>query len=159
MEWFADPLSALREMARVACDTVVIVQTEWDSLWFDSGDPDTAREFTRLFTGPNAAWDGRLAALAASAGLHVASHRTDTIGGEGLRRGTYAFELLRMLREYLVIQRAGVRARRFDEWRDELDERAARGAFSFSLERRVIVASPAPASTPSESPGGQTSAR
>ena len=61
------------------------------------------------------------------AGMQVASESTDTIRGERLQRGTYAFELLRILREYLVVQRSGVRARRFDEWRDDLVERAARG--------------------------------
>ena len=142
LEWFADPPAALREMARVSQDAVVLVQSEWGSLWFDSGDPDTAREFTRLFSGPGAPAGRRLAGLVTGAGMQVASESTDTIRGERLQRGTYAFELLRILREYLVVQRSGVRARRFDEWRDDLVERAARGAFSFSLERHVVVGRP-----------------
>ena len=65
-------------------------------------------------------------------------------GANVLQRGTYAFELLRLLREYLVVQHAVVRARRFDEWREELDARAQRGAFSFSQERRLAVGTVAP---------------
>ena len=71
--------------------------------------------------------------------MRVVEDAGDTIRGERLRPGTYAMELLRLLREFLVVQSAGVRARRFDEWRADLEERAARGAFGFSIERRVVV--------------------
>lgn len=139
-EWLSRPEAAVGELARVSRGRVVIVQSDWRTLWIDSGDPDTAQEFTRLFAGPA---DPRLdapAALLRDAGLRVLEDGVDTIRGERLAPGAYATELLRLLREFLVVQGAGVRARRFDEWRDELADRAARGAFGFSIERRVVVA-------------------
>lgn len=144
VEWLADPLAVVREMARVSRERVVLVQSDWTSLWFDSGDPDTAREFTRLFAGPGITGGGHIAGLVEAAGLRSAVDVVQTIRGERLQRGTYAFELLRLLREYLVVQHAVVRARRFDDWRDELDERAQRGAFGFSQERRLTVGTVAP---------------
>lgn len=138
-EWLANPAAVLAEMARVTRERLVVVQTDWRSLWFDSGDPETAREFTRLFAGPAAPGRARASALL-PAGVRLCEETMATVRGDRLQRGTYAFELLRLLREYLVVQRAGVRARRFDEWRKDLDARAAAGAFAFSLERRVVVA-------------------
>ncbi|MXY79045.1 MAG: hypothetical protein F4Y94_05005 [Chloroflexi bacterium] len=118
----------------------MIVQSDWRTLWLDSGDPETAQEFTRLFTGPADPDAAAPASLLAAAGMRVVEDAVDTIRGERLRPGTYAMELLRLLREFLVVQSAGVRARRFDEWRADLEERSARGAFGFSIERRVVVA-------------------
>ena len=143
-EWLSQPEATVGELARVSRGRVVIVQSDWRTLWLDSGDPDTAQEFTRLFAGPA---DPRLSAPAAllrDAGLRVVEDGVDTIRGEQLAPGAYATELLRLLREFLVVQGAGVRARRFDEWRDELADRAARGAFGFSIERRVVVAEAGP---------------
>ncbi len=139
-EWLSRPDAAVAELARVSRGRVVIVQSDWRTLWLDSGAPETAQEFTRLFAGPV---DPRLdapAALLRDAGLRIVEDGADTIRGERLAPGAYATELLRLLREFLVVQGAGVRARRFDEWRDELSDRAARGAFGFSIERRVVVA-------------------
>ena len=117
------------ELARVSRGRVVIVQSDWRTLWLDSGDPETAQEFTRLFAGPAGPDAAAPAALLAAAGMRLVEDGVDTIRGERLRPGTYAMELLRLLREFLVVQSAGVRARRFDDWRAELEERAARGAF------------------------------
>jgi SAM-dependent methyltransferase len=139
IEWFANPAAVLRELARVSERRLVAVQTDWSSLWFDSGDPETAREFTRLFAGPSGAVGAQLTAIVAEAAIPGnVTHAPHTIRGERLTRGTYAFELLRLLRRWLIVQPAGVRARRFDDWRAELDERAERGAFSFSLDRHAV---------------------
>ncbi len=140
LEWFADPGAALREMARVTRDRLVIVHTDWHSLWFDSGDPDTAREFTRLFAGPIAEAGGhRLPEIVTAAGLSLAQHDIHTVRGDVLAPETYARHLLALLREWLVQQDAGVRARRFDTWRADLDTRAEAGEFAFSLNRHVVV--------------------
>ena len=83
------------------------MQSDWRTLWLDSGDPETAQEFTRLFAGPV---DPRLdapAALLRDAGLRVVEDGVDTIRGERLAPGAYATELLRLLREFLVVQGAG----------------------------------------------------
>ena len=51
-EWLSRPAVVAGELARVSRGRVVIVQSDWRTLWLDSGDPETAREFTRLFAGP-----------------------------------------------------------------------------------------------------------
>lgn len=141
LEWLADPAGALREMARVTRGPLLIVQTDWHSLWFASGDPDTAREFSRLFAGPAATpIASRLREVGASAGLRAGEQQVHAIRGDRLTPGSYARSLLGMLREWLVIQAAVVRARRFDDWRAELDVRAAAGQFAYSLDRHVLVA-------------------
>ena len=52
IEWVDAPATVLGEMARVASKRILLVQSDWQSLWGDSGDPETSREFTRLFAGP-----------------------------------------------------------------------------------------------------------
>ena len=121
---------------------VVIVQSDWRTLWIDSGDPDTAQEFTRLFAGPA---DPRLdapAALLRDAGLRVLEDGVDTIRGERLAPGAYATEFAAPATRVPGRAGGGGCGARFDEWRDELADRAARGAFGFSIERRVVVAEP-----------------
>ena len=140
LEWLADPARALRELARVVHGPLLIVQTDWHSLWFDSGDPDTGREFTRLFAGPpDLRIAGRITDFVEAAGLHVQQHDLHSIRGEQLIPDSYAIYLLRLMRQWLVIQNAGVRARRFDSWRANLDARAQTGEFGYSIGREVVV--------------------
>ena len=139
LEWFADPAQVLREMARAARHRLIVAQSDWSSLWFDSGDPETSREFTRLYAGPQAATAAALPALLRAAGLRAQTMQRQTVRGEELRPDTYAHHLLRLLRQFLVVQAAVVRARRFDDWRADLAQRASRGTFAFSLQRHVAV--------------------
>lgn len=141
LEWLRDPAAALRAAARVTAGPLVIVHTDWDSLWFDSGDPDTSREFTRLFaeSGPEGSVGSRLAQIVQAAGLPVAAQCRHAIRGDQFTLTTYAQHLVGLLRAWLVSRRGSVRARRFDAWRNDLAARAAAGAFAFSLTRRVVV--------------------
>ena len=139
-EWFDRASEALGEQARVSAGPCVLVQTDWSTVWFDSGDPETAREFSRLFAGSDAdTMDARLAEHLAAACLLVEEDRRYTVRGDSMRPGGKAYALLAALREWLVLQAALVRARRFDEWRAELEEREAEGRFAMSLQRRVLV--------------------
>lgn len=143
LEWLADAPAALREAARVTRERILLAHTDWRSLWFDSDDPDTSREFTRLFAGrPEDAVGANLAPLAESAGLRVQRHLVQTIRGDRLAADTYAGHLLGLLREWLVAQTGAVRARRFDAWRKALEQRAQAGGFAFSLDRHVVLARP-----------------
>jgi SAM-dependent methyltransferase len=143
IEWFNSPAAVLAEMARVASKRVLLVHSDWQSLWFDSGDPETSREFTRLFAGPVPG--GKpirelLDDFVAAAGLRLAAHELHVIRGETIAPDTYARHLLGLLRDWLCNQLGAVRARRFDEWRKDLEVRAAEGTFAFSLDRHLIVA-------------------
>ena len=143
IEWFSDPQAVVRELARVASKRVVLVHSDWQSLWFDSGDPETSREFTRLFAGPVPG--GKrirelLEDLSAAAGLNVGTHEVHVIRGETIAPDTYAQHLLALLRDWLCNQLGAVRARRFDEWRKDLETRAVEGTFAFSLDRHLVVA-------------------
>lgn len=143
IEWFDAPPAVLREMARVAAKRVVLVHSDWQSLWFDSGDPETSREFTRLFAGPVPGGKpirDLLDDYIAAAGLRLATHEIHVIRGETIAPDTYARHLLGLLRDWLCNQLGVVRARRFDEWRKDLEVRAVEGTFGFSLDRHVVVA-------------------
>ena len=141
LDWLRDPAAALRDAARVTAGPLVIVHTDWDSLWFDSDDPDTSREFTRLFaeSGPEGSVGSRLAQIVQAAGLPVASQGAHAIRDDQFTPTTYAQHLVGLLRAWLVSRRGGVRARRFDAWCNDLEARANRGEFAFSLVRRVVV--------------------
>ena len=139
LEWFSRPVAVLCEMARTTRHRLLLVQTDWPSLWFDSADPETSREFTRLYAGPEAVTATTFPGLLRAAGLSTKTLERQTIQGRELRRGSYAHHLLRLLRRFLVVQAAVVRARRFDEWRADLAARASRDAFAFSLQRYVAV--------------------
>jgi SAM-dependent methyltransferase len=143
IEWFDAPPAALREMARVASKRVLLVHSDWQSLWFDSDDPDTSREFTRLFAGSVSGGKpirDLLDDFVSAAGLRLATHEIHVIRGETIGPDTYARHLLGLLRDWLCNQLGAVRARRFDQWRKDLEARAVEGRFGFSLDRHVVVA-------------------
>ena len=141
LEWFPDPAAALQEQARVTAGPVVVMHTDWHSLWLDSEDPDTSREFVRLFAGPPDEGVGaRLAEIVAAAGLRVRETQVHPIRCERNDPETYAHHLLAQLRDWLVLELGAIRARRFDAWRDALDDRAATGAFALTLNRHLVVA-------------------
>jgi SAM-dependent methyltransferase len=143
IEWFDAPPAVLREMARVASKRVLLVHSDWQSLWFDSDDPDTSREFTRLFAGSVSGGKpirDLLDDFVSAAGLRLATHEIHVIRGETIGPDTYARHLLGLLRDWLCNQLGAVRARRFDQWRKDLEARAVEGRFGFSLDRHVVVA-------------------
>ena len=140
IEWLADPAVAFREMARVTDGALIFVQMVLHSRCFDSDDPDTSQEFSRLFAGPHTiSMNERLDQGIGKIGLAARTHDIHTVRGKGIEAETYARYLLNQMREWLVIQRGIVRARRFDSWRKALDTRTEDGAFAFSLDRHVVV--------------------
>lgn len=141
IEWFADPSVALRDIARVTSGAVIVAHTDWRSLWFDSDDPETSQEFTRLFAGPpQKSVAQALPDLVETAGLRLREHVITTVRGDVIAPDTYARHLLALLREWLVIDAAAVRARRFDDWRTALAARNESGEFAFSVDRHIVVA-------------------
>ena len=140
MEWLANPAVAFHEIARVTEGVLIVVQTDWHSLWFDSDDPETSQEFSRLFAGPRTvSMNERLVGSIDHIDVPARTHDVHVVRGKRIDSDTYARYLLNQMREWLVIQRGVVRARRFDTWRKALDLRTEEGAFAFSLERHVLV--------------------
>ena len=139
-EWLRHPGAALTEAGRVTDGPIVIVQTDWDGLWFECEEVETGRELTRLFTsGAPAELVPTLSSAASEAGLPVRRRSAVTIRGERLEPGSLAWDVLATMRRWLVIDGALVRARRFDDWLGELHAAAAKRHFSMLLRRIVWV--------------------
>ena len=139
-EWLREPAAALQEAARVVRGPIVVVQTDWPALWFDSEDPDLARELVRRWSeGAVEPLRARLAEEVERAGLTVGELRSVTIRAQSLEVGSLAAEQLRAIRRWLVVERPQTRASRFDRWRRELDRRAAAGHFEMVVRRYVLV--------------------
>ncbi len=139
-EWLRHPGVALAEAERVTHGPIVVVQTDWDGLWFECEEAETGRELTRMFTsGAPQALSKTLAACATDAGLTIRQRRSITIRSERLAPGSLAWDVLSTMRRWLVIEAARIRARRFDDWLGELHAAAAEGHFSMLLRRLVWV--------------------
>ncbi len=139
-EWLRHPSAALSEAGRVTAGPIVVVQTDWDGLWFECEEAETGRELTRMYTsGAPLGLSGALAASAAEAGLSVRRRGSVTLRGERLQPGALAWDMLGTMRRWLVIEAARVRARRFDDWLGELHAAAAEGHFSMLLRRLIWV--------------------
>lgn len=139
-EWLRHPAAALAEAGRVTAGPIVVVQTDWDGLWFECEEAETGRELTRLFTsGAPAELTSRLSSAVSGASLSVRQRSAATIRAERLEPGTLAWDVLATMRRWLVIDGALVRARRFDDWLAELHAAAAKRHFSMLLQRQIWV--------------------
>ena len=138
IEWLRRPEVALAEASRVTDGPIVIVQTDWDGLWFETREADAARELSRLYLQGSP--DGvrkRIRDAAAEAGLQTRELSAQTIRADSLAPGSLASDVLNTMRRWLVIDAARVRARRFDDWRTDLELQAADGHFSMLIRRWV----------------------
>ena len=139
-EWLRHPAAALEELGRVTRGPIIIVQSDWPALWFDSEDPDLARELVNRWSGgPAEPLRSQLRTVAEQAGLRVDELRSVTIRADSLEPGSLASDQLRVIRRWLVVDRPQVRARYFDDWRRELDRRAAAGQFEMLVRRYICV--------------------
>jgi SAM-dependent methyltransferase len=138
-EWLRHPSATLSEIARVTAGPIMIVQTDWEGLWFQADETEMGRDLVRLFTkGAPAQLKRRITGSAEEAGLSIVSMSTASISAERLELGSLAWDLLESIRRYLVIESAQIRARRFDDWRAELQHAANEGQFTM-LVRRVVA--------------------
>lgn len=143
-EWLRHPAVTLAECGRVTDGPILIVQTDWEGLWFQADHraevAERGREFVRAFTrGAPSDLRGQIRRSAAEAGLSAAEVSIASIRSNDLVQGSLAWDLLDSIRRYLVIESARVRARRFDEWRRELQRSADAGQFELLLRRMVAV--------------------
>ena len=143
-EWLRHPAATLAECGRVTDGPILIVQTDWDGLWFQaehrSDSVERGREFVRAFTrGAPSDLRGQIRRRAREAGFRVDDMSIVSIRSDELKQGSLAWDLLESIRRYLVIESARVRARRFDDWRGELQRAADSGQFELLLRRVVAV--------------------
>ena len=138
-EWLRHPAETLREIARTTDGPILIVQTDWEGLWFQADRAEVGRDLVRGFTrgAPEQIRD-RIRRAAEAAGLTVARMSAMSIETDRLELGSLAWDVLESIRRYLVIESAQVRARRFDDWRTELQQAAVEGQFSM-LVRRIVA--------------------
>ena len=143
-EWLRHPAATLAECGRVTDGPILIVQTDWEGLWFQADNradvAERGREFVRAFTrGAPSDLRGQIRRTSGEAGLHAADVSIVSIRSTELKQGSLAWDLLDSIRRFLVIESARVRARRFDDWRAELQRAADSGQFELLLRRVVAV--------------------
>lgn len=138
-EWLRHPAATLREIARATNGSILIVQTDWEGLWFQVDRAEIGRDLVRGFTrGAPEELRGLIRSAAEAAGVTVAQMSSISIETNRLEQGSLAWDVLESIRRFLVIESAQVRARRFDDWRSELQQAADEGQFSM-LVRRVVA--------------------
>ena len=138
-EWLRHPTESLREIGRVTDGPILIVQTDWQGLWFQVDRAEMGRDLVRGFTkGAPEQMRDLIGNSVESAGLTVAKMSAVSIETDRLELGSLAWDVLESIRRFLVIESAQVRARRFDNWRSELQQAAEEGQFSM-LVRRVVA--------------------
>ena len=145
LEWVRDPVSLLREAARVCTPDgrVVSDDTDWDTLVFAAGDAVLGRRILRAFcdSGPNG-WIGRTTpSLMRRAGLRDIQVHVRVIAEQEFKPGTLGFWQVQVIDEWLRAI-ALATAQELDDWRAGLHQAADRGDFLFSANRYVCVGRP-----------------
>ena len=142
-EWLRHPTATLSEIARVSNGPILVVQTDWEGLWFQAEEAEIGRELVRAFTkGAPRNLRDQIKRAAEEADLAVLSMSTASIVADRLELGSLAWDVLESIRRFLVIESAQVRARRFDDWRAELQHTADDGQFTMLLRRIVALLHP-----------------
>ena len=139
-EWLRHPAATLGEIARVTDGPILIVQTDWEGLWFQADKAEVGRDLVRAFTrGAPDQLRSRIRGAAGEAGLAIGESSVAAISTDQLKPNTLAWDVLESIRRYLVLESAQIRARRFDEWRAELQRAADEGQFTMLLRRIVAL--------------------
>ena len=138
-EWLRHPAATLGEIARVTSGPIMVVQTDWEGLWFQADEAESGRDLVRAYTkGAPEHLRERIRSSGEEAGLSVERISNLTISADSLQPGALASDVLESIRRHLVLESAQIRARRFDDWRRELQQAEAEGQFTMLI-RRVVA--------------------
>ena len=145
LEWCRDPVTLLREAARVCTPDGLVVSddTDWDTLVFAAGDAMLGRRILRAFcdSGPNG-WIGRTTpSLMRRAGLRDIEVHVPVIAEQEFKPGALGYWQAQVIDEWLRAK-ALVTAQELDDWRANLHQAATTGDFLFSANRYVCVGRP-----------------
>ena len=146
LEWVRDPVSPLREAARVCTPDGLVVSddTDWDTLVFAAGDTALGRRILRAFcdSGPNG-WIGRTApSLMRQAGLRDVQVHVRVIAEQDFKPGALGYWQAQVIDEWLRAK-ALASPQELADWRADLQYAANRGDYLFSANRYVCVGRPA----------------
>lgn len=145
LEWVRDPVSLLREAARVCTPDGMVVSddTDWDTLVFAAGDAVLGRRILRAFcdSGPNG-WIGRTAiSLMRRAGLRDIEVHVRVIAEQDFKPGALGYWQVQVIDEWLQAK-ALATAQELDDWRADLQQAADQCDYLFSANRYVCVGRP-----------------
>ena len=142
-EWLRHPAATLGEIARVTNGPILIVQTDWEGLWFQVDKAEIGRDLVRAFTrGAPEHLRDQIRGSVDEAGLQLESESSVSIAANELAQSSLAWDVLESIRRYLVIESAQIRASRFDNWRGELQRAANGGQFTMLVRRTITLVSP-----------------
>ena len=145
LEWTLDPVTFLKESARV-CEPggrVVAVHTDWDTVVYSASDEYLSRRVLRAFcdSGP-AGWMGRrLPALFRAAGFADVGWNISAIANDRFVPSLYGHHLAGVIADWAA-KHGCLPANDIRRWRSDLAELDSRSEYLFSVNRYICHGSP-----------------
>lgn len=141
-EYIDDIETCLRELYRVIKPSgrAVIVSTDWDTLIWNTEDPERMRHILTTFEAHCAdpRQPRKLSPKLRNAGLQTVRHDVYTVLNAEYHENTYSHGLIDFIKSY-VLGKNGVTPEEAKAWADEQWQRGQEGAYFFSLNRYLFL--------------------